>query len=152
MNKNKDVIHKLAYGHTAERVVVGTAYARNGNTHNPTHRYRYDVRNAEGRLIGSTHTLKSARALVKGEFYLDVMEASEASSLGDESNQVTVHSLAVDWGLLNQHKIALIDSLVGKLGIPPTPREQALLGVINLLDDLMDQAAEQLGDEAVFGK
>jgi hypothetical protein len=55
--------HNLPNGCTAERVLTGHAYARSGNAHNPTPRYRYDVRDAEGRRVGSTLTLKSARAL-----------------------------------------------------------------------------------------
>lgn len=58
-----NLTHELGDGYTAERVPTGTAYARNGNLSNPTVQYRYDVRDDEGRLIGTTRTLRSARAL-----------------------------------------------------------------------------------------
>ncbi len=56
--------HSLNHGCTAERVTVGHAYARSGNASNPTPRYRYDVRNSEGRVIGTVSTLSAARSLV----------------------------------------------------------------------------------------
>lgn len=57
------VVHQLSGGFTAERVLAGHAYPRSGNAHNPTPRYRYEVRNDEGRRIGTVSTLSSAREL-----------------------------------------------------------------------------------------
>lgn len=47
---------------TYHKVEVGSAYPRNGNLHNPTKRYRWEVR-ADGRLIGSASTLKAVKEI-----------------------------------------------------------------------------------------
>jgi hypothetical protein len=60
---NPTTIHDLAGSYTAERVTTGHAYARSGNAHNATPRYRYDVRDPQGRRVGTTSTLRGARDL-----------------------------------------------------------------------------------------
>ena len=49
----------LSMGITVDRVKSGEAYARNGNAHNPTPRYRWEVRHA-GRLVGTQYKAGSA--------------------------------------------------------------------------------------------
>lgn len=44
------------------RVTTGFAYPRNGNTHNPTASYRWDITHA-GRLIDTATTLRDAKAI-----------------------------------------------------------------------------------------
>lgn len=46
------------------RVVTGHAYARNGNRHNPTPRFRWDVYYA-GKRVGSRLSGKAARELLR---------------------------------------------------------------------------------------
>ena len=55
----------------------------------------------------------------------------------------------IDWELLRQQKLKLVEMLMG--GRVSLRRTDALEGVVSLLDDLQDQAAEQLGEAAVFG-
>lgn len=50
------VNRRLPDGLTIYRVGTGHAYARNGNCHNPTKHYRYDLY-AAGKQIDSSHSL-----------------------------------------------------------------------------------------------
>ena len=73
-------------------------------------------------------------------------------------NEVTVHSLNVDWKLVSKQKALLLDYLDSE-----TPEEFAdvwnnangqdlITGIVNLIDNLQDQAAEELGEEIIFGE
>jgi len=46
--------------------LVGTAYPRNGNVHNPTRYYRWDVFKDGKNVDGSFRTLREARAEYPG--------------------------------------------------------------------------------------
>lgn len=46
------------------KVVAGYAYPRNGNAHNPTPRYRWEVW-ADGKRVGSATSRKSAEGLAE---------------------------------------------------------------------------------------
>jgi len=46
------------------RVVAGYAYPKNGNFHNPTPRYRWDV-TYDGKRVGSTSTAKGAKEMAR---------------------------------------------------------------------------------------
>lgn len=54
-----------------------------------------------------------------------------------------------DWALLREQKAGLL-GLVGRAGISE-PENQALQGVVHLIDALQDQAADVLGIPGVFG-
>ncbi len=76
----------------------------------------------------------------------------------DTSGQeITVHGLAVDWPLLRKQKLfllglAMADEFEAMRDVWNNNNgQEALDGVIELLDYLQDQAAEQLGDTVVFG-
>ena len=55
---------ELAAGYTIDRVAGKPAYARNGNAHNPTVEYRYDVK-LHGKLVGTKYKLGKAISLVE---------------------------------------------------------------------------------------
>lgn len=55
---------KVPAGYRIERVVSGFAYARNGNAHNPTPTYRWEVF-FEGELVGTSYSEKSALDTIK---------------------------------------------------------------------------------------
>lgn len=72
-------------------------------------------------------------------------------------NEITIHSLNVDWKLIAKQKLLLLEFLLSE-----TPEEfsdvwnnangQDLIeGIVNLMDSLQDQAADQLGEETIFG-
>ena len=72
-------------------------------------------------------------------------------------NDITIHALNVDWGLVAAQKLLLLDFLDSQ-----TPEEFAdvwnnangqdlMDGIVNLIDCLQDQAADQLGEEIIFG-
>jgi hypothetical protein len=54
---------KLPPGYRIERVLTGFAYARNGNTHNPTPRYIWETF-FEEEVLGTSYSEKSAVALI----------------------------------------------------------------------------------------
>jgi hypothetical protein len=72
----------------------------------------------------------------------------------------TVASLdGVDWELLRDQKLTLIaiyqQHLIKKNGLRTEnilDIEAALSGIVHLVDNIQDQAAKQLGQEAVFGE
>lgn len=59
---------------------------------------------------------------------------------------VIVDLSKVDWSLLRIQKTQLIDIV----GLEPEAEEMAE-GLLHLIDDIQDQAAKQLGEEAIFG-
>lgn len=72
-------------------------------------------------------------------------------------NDITIHSLNIDWGLVAKQKLLLLEFLDSE-----TPEEFAdvwnntdgqdlITGIVNLIDSLQDQAADQLGEEEIFG-
>jgi len=72
-------------------------------------------------------------------------------------NQITIHSLNIDWNLLAKQKKLVLDFLNSE---SPTDfadvwnnsdGQDLMDGLLNVLDSLQDQAAEELGEEAVFG-
>ncbi|GEM_PF-5563253 len=63
---------------------------------------------------------------------------------------------AMDWELLRKQKEQLvkITQESGKSNLPltlPTEASEAVDGMLNLLDRIQDQAADQIGSMAVFG-
>ena len=71
-------------------------------------------------------------------------------------DEVTIHSLNVNWELVRKQKALLLDFLDSD-----SPQDFAdcwnnakgqdlVAGVVNLIDALQDQAAEQLGEEIIF--
>jgi hypothetical protein len=71
-------------------------------------------------------------------------------------HDITIHSLNLDWELVRKQKIVLLDFLDSE-----SPEDFAdcwnnssgqdlVSGVVNLIDALQDQAAEQLGEEIIF--
>ena len=69
---------------------------------------------------------------------------------------VTIDFSNVDWKLLRSQKLILLAHMDGVqvTGVATTdsPIVRALQGIIYLLDDIQDQAAEIIGEETVFGK
>jgi len=72
-------------------------------------------------------------------------------------NDITIHALNVDWGQMARSKLILLDFLDSE-----TPKEFANVsnsndgrdlmdGLVNLIDCLQDQAADQIGEEIIFG-
>jgi hypothetical protein len=72
-------------------------------------------------------------------------------------NEITIHSLNIDWQLVAKQKLLLLEFLDSE-----TPEEFAdvwnnangqdlIEGIVNLMDSLQDQAAEELGEEIIFG-
>jgi hypothetical protein len=64
MSRRKLTPEEVAAGYTIDRIAGRTAYARNGNTQNPTVEYRYDVK-LHGKLVGSEYKLGKAISLVE---------------------------------------------------------------------------------------
>ena len=63
----------------------------------------------------------------------------------------------VDWELLRAQKLALLEHMdgiytAGLVKIVNSPTMKALEGILHILDHIQDEAAEILGEEAVFGK
>jgi len=55
-----------------------------------------------------------------------------------------------DWKLLREQKLKLISM---RLSIrPPNDTVDVLDGIVNLIDNIQDQAAEQIGENKVFGR
>ena len=67
----------------------------------------------------------------------------------------TVASLeGVNWGLLQNQKLMLVRLYQNRNALKhlsATTVDEALSGIVHLLDNIQDQAAEQLGEKAVFG-
>jgi len=59
---------------------------------------------------------------------------------------VTVKLENVDWALLREQKEWLIQAMFPH----NLPRKMPAYGLIHLLDEIQDQAAEQLGSKAIF--
>lgn len=55
----------------------------------------------------------------------------------------------MDWALLREQKLALVTMMMG--GAHSEEEKEALEGIVSLLDTIQDDAARQLGAEAVFG-
>lgn len=55
---------RLPPGFRMDRVVSGFAYARNGNSHNPTPRYRWDVFHGDT-LVGTQYTEQAGVELAR---------------------------------------------------------------------------------------
>ena len=53
-----DTLTHTYRGHTVTRILMGHAYARSGNAHNPTARYYYRT------AAGSVSTLRAAKELI----------------------------------------------------------------------------------------
>lgn len=66
MDTTKDVTTKAecAAGFKVLRIVSSHAYARNGNAHNPTPNYRWEVF-SQDRLIGTVSRRKAASELIQ---------------------------------------------------------------------------------------
>lgn len=63
-------------------------------------------------------------------------------------SSVTITFVNVDWDLLREQKGLLLELI----GSPVTSKyADAADGIVNLLDFIQDEAAKQLGEEAVFG-
>ena len=67
-------------------------------------------------------------------------------------HHVTIDLSNVDWTLLRKQKLILLKTIqsITKPGL--SGRAEFLHGIMHLLDHIQDQAAETLGEEAVFGK
>ena len=69
---------------------------------------------------------------------------------GYDHKLVNVDLSKVDWKLLRKQKAALVGlSFSKQFG---SPANDILEGIISLLDEIQDQAAEQIGEKKVFGK
>ena len=79
------------------------------------------------------------------DYYMKVLD--EAINKIEEK-KVVVDLSKVDWKMLRKQKIILDNLSYGRL-----EKEEvgALVGMVNLLDNIQDQAAEQIGEEKVFG-
>lgn len=69
-------------------------------------------------------------------------------------NRVISANLDIDWDLLRQQKVQLLEiqEYVLKSITPPHRWGETVEGIIGVLDSLQDQAAGILGEEAIFGK
>jgi hypothetical protein len=65
---------------------------------------------------------------------------------------VTVDLSNVDWGLLRKQKLFLLKAVKIRAKAGASESAEHLRGLVHLLDHIQDQAAETLGEEAVFGK
>jgi hypothetical protein len=67
---------------------------------------------------------------------------------------VNVDLTKTDWALLRKQKQNLLDlDFVRANGKKPRVKETDLLdGLLNFIDCIQDEAAEQIGEETVFGK
>ena len=63
----------------------------------------------------------------------------------------TLNAAEIDWRLLRKQKRRLNGMLlpIGKL---PANLQEAVSGIVNLLDYVQDEAATALGEKAVFGR
>lgn len=53
----------------------------------------------------------------------------------------------IDWALLRSQKLTLIQVI----GVSPRGVAEDLQGILHLIDDVQDEAAQRLGDDIVFG-
>lgn len=53
----------------------------------------------------------------------------------------------IDWALLRSQKLTLIQVI----GVSPPTVAEDLQGILHLIDDVQDEAAQRLGDDIVFG-
>lgn len=58
-----------AAGMSIEKFISGSAYARNGNAHNPTPRVQWILKTAEGRQVGQSY--KMSDMIEMAEQWLD---------------------------------------------------------------------------------
>ena len=65
------------------------------------------------------------------------------------SNETYIDMTHMDWALLREQKLALVEVLNGKPC--QMPITENLEGILHTLDAIQDQASEQLGADAVFG-
>lgn len=63
-------------------------------------------------------------------------------------NEVMVNVGRVDWDMLRVQKLALLTI------IPKQKKavKEALDGIVHFIDDIQDQASEQIGEPEVFGR
>lgn len=72
-------------------------------------------------------------------------------------HEITIHSLNVDWELFRKQKQLLLDFLDSDSSTDfadvwnNSEGQDLMNGLMNILDYLQDQAAEELGEEAIFG-
>ena len=67
-------------------------------------------------------------------------------------NRLPVDLSGVDWKMLRRQKESLLRAIsVVDVHINKKCQED-LTGILHLLDDIQDQAADRLGESAVFGK
>lgn len=61
-------------------------------------------------------------------------------------------TLNIDWEALREQKTVLLAQIevLNHRGL--SHQSDHLTGILNLIDAIQDQAAEQIGEEAVFGK
>jgi hypothetical protein len=65
---------------------------------------------------------------------------------------VTIDLSNVDWSLLRKQKLTLLKTAQRRAKMGESEPAEHLRGLVHLLDHIQDQAAETLGEEAVFGK
>ncbi len=75
---------------------------------------------------------------------------AEHNALVDDGSLV-INLGKIEWGLLRKQKEALLFA-VGYIQKAAPNRADALNGVLHILDRIQDEAAKQVGEEAVFGK
>jgi len=66
--------------------------------------------------------------------------------------RITVDLSNVDWPLLRKQKLTLLKTAQRRTKTRAAESAEHLRGLVHLLDHIQDQAAEILGEEAVFGK
>jgi len=66
--------------------------------------------------------------------------------------RITVDLGNVDWSLLRKQKLTLLKTAQRRTKTGATEAAGHLRGLVHLLDNIQDQAAETLGEEVVFGK
>ena len=64
---------------------------------------------------------------------------------------IDVNMSNVDWRLLRKQKLALLEDINEQSAHGRRRRVNLLRGILHLLDDLQDQAAETAGARAIFG-
>ena len=55
-------------------------------------------------------------------------------------------TLAVDWPALEEQKKTLVEVAAGQ----PQDKEDDLMAIVHMIDDIQDAAAKQFGEEIVF--
>ena len=64
---------------------------------------------------------------------------------------IDVNMSNVDWRLLRKQKLALLEDIHEQSAHGRRKKANHLRGILHLLDDLQDQAAETAGERAIFG-